>query len=162
MNIDLYLEKIVSLPISEAIAFGSALFPNLESLHVVAITLVLGTIAIVDLRLLGFQSHRPGIQKLISELLPYTWGAFAVAAVSGTFLFISNAPTYAHNIYFQAKFVLIALAGINMAIFHMTAFKTINDWDLEIPPPTAARIAGGLSLTMWIGVIFLGRWVGFS
>ncbi len=158
----MYLEKIVTLPLSEAIAFGSALFPNIESLHVVAITLVLGTIAIVDLRLLGFQAHRPGIQKIINELLPYTWGAFAVAAASGTLLFISNATTYAHNGYFQAKFVLIALAGINMAIFHMTAFKSIADWDRTMPPPTAARVAGGLSLSLWVGVIFLGRWVGFS
>lgn len=138
------------------------IFPTLESLHVIAIALVFGTILIVDLRLIGFSSHRRSIDKLIAELLPVTWGAFALAVISGGLLFVSNALSYAHNTQFLLKMVAIAAAGINMAVFHATIYRHIADWDLQVPPPRAARMAGAVSVTLWMTVIYLARWIGFT
>jgi hypothetical protein len=96
-------------------------------------------------------------------VLPCTWAAFAVAAISGALLFASNATGYAHNPYFQAKFIFMALAGVNMAVFHLIMTRDIVRWD--IPPhttPLKAKIAGAVSLIVWIGVVACGRWVGFT
>jgi hypothetical protein len=141
---------------------GASLFPWIESIHVLAITLVVGTIAIVDLRLIGFSAHRRSADRLISDMLPYTWVAFAVAVVTGTLMFISNAPSYWANTEFRVKLCLIVLAGFNMAFFHLTSYRKIVQWDEASPPPVLARAAGLTSLTLWILVIFFGRWIGFT
>lgn len=162
MNFDSFLERFSEAPFAVAIRDGASLFPWVESIHVLAITLVVGTIAIVDLRLLGYPAHRKSARRLIAELLPYTWVAFAIAVIAGVLLFSSNPLTYAHNVHFQQKLLLMILAGINMAVFHATIHRQIVDWDELHPPPVAARVAGATSLCLWIGVIFLGRWVGFT
>lgn len=162
MSLDSTLESLSTTPLALAISQGALSFPMLECIHVVAISMVVGTIAIVDLRLLGYRSHRRGVRQLIRDVLPYTWAAFGVAALAGALLFISSAPRYAHNAQFQLKLVLIAAAAINMGFFHLTIYRRVAQWDDLLPPPTQARIAGATSLCLWIAVIFLGRWVGFT
>ncbi|KPF50538.1 MULTISPECIES: DUF6644 family protein [unclassified Novosphingobium] len=156
------LQQIYDLPLSNAIRENVNAFPLLESLHVLAITLVFGSILIVDLRLVGYASHRRSTNRLITELLPFTWVAFGLAIISGGLLFASNAMAYAANTEFRLKLLMIAAAGINMAIFHISTQRTIDQWDEDATPPFAARAAGVLSLLLWSAVIFLGRWIGFT
>lgn len=156
------LQQIYDLSLSASIRENVNAFPVLESLHVLAVALVFGTILIVDLRLLGVASYRGSAAKLIVELLPYTWVAFVLAVVTGSLMFISNAVAYANNTQFLLKLVAIAIAGLNMMWFHSTAYRKIANWDADMPPPAAARFAGILSLILWTLVIFLGRWIGFT
>ncbi len=162
MTLDIFLQQLYDSSLASTIRENTSAFPWLESLHVLAITLVFGTICIVDLRLLGYASHRRGARQLIAELLPYTWVAFAGAVITGALLFTSNAVAYAANAQFQWKMIAIVAAGINMAIFHMTAHRRIVEWDDALPPPMAARLAGASSLLLWVLVIFFGRWIGFT
>ena len=89
------LQAISDTPVGAGIRESGVLFPWIESVHVLAATTVVGTIAIVDLRLLGYASHRRGARKLILDLLPFTWVAFALALITGALLFTSNAVVYA-------------------------------------------------------------------
>lgn len=162
MSLENTLQQIYDLPLSALIRENVNAFPLIETIHVIAITLVFGTIFIVDLRLMGFAGHRRSARRLITELLPFTWGAFGLAALTGSLLFISNALAYANNNQFLLKMVAIAFAGINMAIFHLSAYRNIEQWDESPTPPTGARVAGMLSAITWITVIFLGRWIGFT
>lgn len=162
MNLEPMLQQINDLPIAIAISESATLFPNLESLHVLALVLVFGTIAVVDLRLLGVRLHRSSAQRLIRELLPYTWAAFIVAVISGGLLFTSNAVQYGANTFFLVKMGLLVLAGVNMLVFHLSAHRRIAVWDELAAPPVGARIAGFVSLAVWTGVIVCGRWVGFT
>lgn len=144
-----------------AIREGSVQFPAIETVHVIAFTTVVGAIAIVDLRLLGVLAHHRSVQRLTRELLPLTWGAFALAVVTGSLLFASNAVRYADNPAFQIKFAILALAGANMAVFHAGAFRHVDAWDEAERPPRGARFAGAASLALWIGVVAAGRFIGF-
>jgi len=162
MDLDSLLRAIQALPFATAISEGDALFPWIESVHVLAIVLVVGTISIVDLRLLGWASLDRTVGRVSTTVLPCTWTAFAVAAVTGALLFSSNAMTYAHNVYFLAKFVFLGLAGVNMLVFQFSTNRGVEIWGAAARPPTAARVAGALSLLFWIGVIACGRWVGYS
>src|SRR5262245_22168257 len=129
--------------LADAIRSHEMLFPWLESVHVLAITLVFGSIAVVDLRLLGLASrHRP-VTRLIREVLPITWCAFGVAVLTGGALFTSNAVAYAKNFPFQMKMVLMALAGLNMLAFHFITYRSVAQWDEAAATPPAARLAGG-------------------
>src|SRR5215831_19537324 len=94
-------------PVATAIRERGSLFPWIESTHVLAITLVVGSISIVDLRLLGLVWRGRAISKLLGEVLPLTWIAFVVAAITGSLLFASNAVKYSQNHFFQAKMALL-------------------------------------------------------
>src|SRR6202163_3516084 len=111
VELDRALAWLQTTTVATAISENEILFPWIESVHVLAIVLVVGTISIVDLRLLGVASLDRPVRRLMHDMLPYTWGVFGVAATTGSLLFASKATTYAHNFFFQGKMVLIALAG---------------------------------------------------
>jgi hypothetical protein len=165
VNLNPLLVAIKAWPISAAIRGDLPgtewLFPIVETLHVIALTLVFGSIVMVDLRLLGISSRSSPVSRLTAEILPVTWIAWCVAAIFGSLLFISNATVYAANLQFRLKFVCMGLAAVNMLVFHLGAFRRVVQWDSG-EPPLSARIAGGLSLSLWIGVVFFGRWTGFT
>lgn len=138
------------------------LFPIVETFHVLSFACVVGSIVMVDLRLLGLTSRDSAVSRLSREVLPYTWSAFAAAAITGLLLFTTKAVTYVGNLQFELKFLFMALAGINMLVFHLGAYRHVLDWDNVLPPPRAARVAGAVSIALWCAVIFMGRWIGFT
>jgi hypothetical protein len=148
--------------IAESIREDDTLFPFIESVHVVAICLVVGSILVLDLRLLGLASlHRP-VNRLTGAIMPVTWSAFAIAAASGALLFISAATKYLANSYFDAKMVLIGVAGLNMIVFHAVTARDLPRWEKDPSPPLRARLAGALSILLWVAVVACGRLIGFT
>jgi hypothetical protein len=162
MELDRALEWLQATALAKTISENEILFPWIESVHVLAIVLVVGTISIVDLRLLGVASLDRAVSRLMHDVLPYTWGAFVVAAITGALLFSSNATVYAHNIFFQGKLVLLALAGLNMTAFHVAGTGDVGRWGATRQTPIVAKAAGGASLLLWIAVVAFGRWIGFT
>lgn len=145
---------------SLAVAVAEDWFPAVESLHVIAMAIVAGTIFIVDTRLVGLTSTKLPFTYVSHRLLPWTWAAFACAAVTGTLMFIGNAVNYYQNTPFRVKMVLLVLAGLNMLVFQLMTFRGVATWDSGTPP-SAARAAGLISLALWCSVIGFGRWIGF-
>ena len=137
-------------------------FPKVECVHVVALALVVGTIFLVDTRLVGLTSTRLSFRQISSRLLPWTWAGFILAAITGFMLFSSNAVAYYGNGAFRLKLILMLLAALNMLYFELVTFRNVAAWDTFGKPPLAARLAGVLSLALWCGVIMTGRWIGFS
>jgi hypothetical protein len=156
------IRSLHELPLAETIRASALAFPWLESVHVLTITLVLGSIAVVDLRLLGLASVNRPVTMLIRQILPITWIAFVVAVVTGAAMFLSNAVQYAHNLPFQMKMLLLLLAGINMLCFHLVTYRSIGQWNESRQTPLAARYAGGISVATWVGIVAFGRWIGFT
>lgn len=156
-----FLHWLESTPLAVAISESSWLFPGIESVHVLAITMVVGSITMVDLRLLDVNLRDRPVGELIHEVLPWTWTSFVVAVCSGSLLFSSNATHYWGTVPFRAKMLLLILAGINMLVFHATIHRSVEVWGRRTRTPRAAKISGGVSLGLWIGVVTLGRWIGF-
>ena len=146
-------------PISQHIGY-TWWFPLLESIHVIAIGLVIGSIMTVDLRLLGLAGVRYPVSQVTRKLIPWTWAAFVVAAITGFGMFVARASAYVENPAFQIKFMLLPLAFLNMAYFQFRTFRGVDDWDTAREMPTAARAAGAASLLLWAGIVFAGRWIG--
>ena len=154
-------QAISNLPLSTLIGQSSFYFPVLECIHVSAISIVVGVIAVVDLRLLGLAWVARPVDDLADELTTYTWMAFVVALISGGLMFISKAPEYVKNPMFQYKMALLVLAGLNMAVFQMFTYRTVGHWREQSLPTVTARLAGAASLALWIGILVLGRWIAF-
>jgi len=136
--------------------------PIVEAAHVLAAATVFGTIFIVDLRLLGVRDRSRAFTRVSLEMLRYTWFAFGLAVITGALMFVANAGTYWINTAFRFKMLGLLLAGINMAIFQHITARDVASWDTAHRAPTAARIAGALSILLWLAVIFFARWIGFT
>jgi hypothetical protein len=162
MDTAAFLESLATSGLAARIRESVFLFPLLESTHVFGLALVFGTITIIDLRLLGVASTQRSFKRMASDILKWTWAAFALTAVTGALMFITNAPVYYHNFYFRTKMLLLVLTGLNMLVFELTAGRTIHKWDRAPSAPRAGRAVAVLSLAMWIGIIFMGRIIGFT
>jgi hypothetical protein len=138
------------------------LFPLLESAHVIGLALVFGTVLIIDLRLLGLAAVHRSFSRLGADTLPWTLGAFALTAITGALMFITNAAVYFHNNWFRAKVLMLVLAALNAIAFELTARRRIVEWDLARSAPRSARIIATISLVIWFGVIVAGRMIGFT
>jgi hypothetical protein len=136
--------------------------PIVEAIHVLAAATVFGTIFIVDLRLLGLPNARRPFTRVSHEMLRLTWAAFLVAVIAGLLMFAANANTYFGNTAFRLKMLALFCAGLNMAIFQGITFRSVGSWDQSPRPPPAARLAGAASILLWVSVIFLARWIGFT
>jgi hypothetical protein len=138
------------------------MFPAVESAHVIAITLVVGLVMIVDLRVLGLASRMERVTELSGAVLPWAWVAFAVAVISGFFMFAAKPHSYFSNLSFQIKMLLMAAAFLNMLMFHLIPYRSVHSWDDGVPSPPLAKLACGVSLTLWVSIVLMGRWIGFS
>lgn len=139
------------------------LFYFIESIHVFGIVLMVGTVAMVDLRLLGAGiMRRQPVSEVAGQFLPWTWTGFGILVVSGSFLLISEAATKLYpSPSFWIKMALIFLAGVNMTIFHFTVYRRVSEWDNSEVTPPAARAAAWISLIIWAGVVFAGRGIAY-
>jgi len=159
---DSFLDAIFNSGLSSAIRNSLYDFPLLEAVHVIALTLVFGTIMIVDLRLLGIAGTERHYGRVSADLLKWTWIAFAMAVLTGSLMFTANPKVYFHNAFFRAKFAVMLLAGLNMLVFQLTVAKREGEWGENQRGPTQGRVAAMLSLGLWLTVIILGRSVGFT
>ncbi|WP_404714176.1 DUF6644 family protein [Sphingomonas sp. MMS24-J13] len=148
--------------IGTTIRENGIVFPWIEVVHVMAITIVVGTIALVDLRLVGLASTNYPVSRLTKALLPLTWIAFAIAFVSGALMFSSQPAKYFANFAFRMKMVMLLAAGLNMAVFHLMTMRGISLWDNNAKVPGAAKAAGLISMVIWVTIVALGRWIGFT
>src|SRR5262245_15538971 len=155
MDVASLLQRIEASALASGIRDSLYAFPLIESFHVIGLTLVFGTIAILDLRLLGIASADRPFSRVKHDIMRWTWVAFAATVTTGLLMFITNAGVYFNNPEFRWKLALIALSGLNMLVFEFTTGRYSHRWDTDRTAPLAGRIAGALSIMLWIGVIFL-------
>ena len=150
----------------EASALGQAmrqwlwLYPSVEIVHITGIALLVGSIAILDLRLLGLSRSLP-VRRLAAHILPWSIASFALIVPSGLAMFVAHANDLLSNPLFAVKMGLILLAGANAGILHAGVFQSAGKWDVDAMPPLAARAAAAASLLLWISVIACGRLLAY-
>lgn len=128
------------------------LYPLLESLHVIGIALLLGSLVVFELRVWGLGAALP-VQPLARLVLPLTLAGFALAALTGLLMFASQAVELLGNRSFVLKMTLLMMAGLNTAAFH--ARGGVDKLD------GVARAQTLASLGLWLAVIICGRWIAY-
>ena len=137
-------------------------YPLIEGSHVLSLSLSVGTVMWFDLRLMGVAFQRASVSKLFTQVRPWMLTGFAVMFLSGGLLFSARASEAFHSVYFRTKMALLLAAGLNLLLFHLTVDRRRHEWDTQMPPPTAARVAGGLSLFLWFAIIAAGRVMAYN
>jgi hypothetical protein len=136
-------------------------FSVIESIHVLSITLLFGTIAVLDLRMLGLVLRPISVTGVARSILPLTWSGFALSVTTGFLLFWAEAAKMYSNPSFRMKLALLVLAGFNALVFHATIYRQANEWELVHVSPWRARAAAIASLTLWSGVVIAGRAIAY-
>lgn len=146
-------------PLAAAMRQEPWLYPSVEILHIWGFVVLVGSIAMLDLRLLGI-SRQLSVRQLSRHLLPWTWGALVLIVPTGLLMFIAHAGDFLANPAFALKLVLIFAAALNAVAFHLGSFRSVERWDRGATPP-AARVHATLSLIIWMGVIACGRLLAY-
>jgi hypothetical protein len=143
---------LAGLPIAEAMRSGAWAYPLAEIAHITGLAVLVGSIFVVDLRLLGAGRTLP-VGALMRLVLPWTLGSLLLVVPSGVLLFAAHATELIRNPAFVVKLVLLALAGINALAFHLMTRRGVTE--------TRARWAAGLSMLLWLAVISAGRMIAY-
>jgi len=152
---------IYSTRFSTSIRESVWVFPIIETAHVLGITVLVGTIALFDLRLLGLIMKREPVSGIARQVLPWTWAGFVVMFTTGLLLSIAEAATNYYNPAFRIKLVLLLLVGLNPLIFHRSIYRRVHEWDTSAVTPLRARAAAVCSLVLWAGIIVAGRMIAY-
>jgi hypothetical protein len=116
----------------------------------------------LDLRLLGVRFRMLPVSGFLDRILPWVFGGFAIMVCTGLLLFYANPLKTWLNIFFRLKLCFLILAGLNALIFHRTIGRSVSKWDFQAVPPFRARLAGGISLTLWAAIVISGRLIAYN
>ena len=153
MPIDLF-RWLVNSPWSHAMNSAEWVFPAVQSLHFIGFAMSIGTIAIVDFRLLGFGRRYLGAAELAADLAPYTLTGIVVMLITGPLMFSTDAVSYHVNPAFRFKMVSLIVA----LLFHFTLHSRAVRPDAA---PLPAKLAAATSLLLWSAVLAGGRMIAF-
>jgi hypothetical protein len=162
MSLLAFFEQLAESPWSVSIHESEIAYSVIESIHVWSMCLFFGLAVMFDLRLLGWTMRKVPVSEFSRRLLPWTIAGFVIMVISGTLLFYAIPVRSYQNIFFRFKMILLLLAGLNVWIFHSRVYPGVVTWDVDRVPPRAARVAGALSLALWIGVIVSGRMIAYN
>ncbi|TWI66359.1 hypothetical protein IP91_02172 [Pseudoduganella lurida] len=152
---------VAGTPLAAAMREGVWLYPLVETVHIVGFALLVGAVAMFDLRVLGCARGLP-VRALGRHLLPWAIGSLLLIVPAGLLMFTSQPAQFAANGTFQLKLALIAAAGINAAAFHLGVYRGVARWDVGAAAPVGAKVHALLSLLLWVGVIGCGRLLAYA
>jgi hypothetical protein len=160
-----FSDFLISLGIGDFVATYDWVWPLGETLHFVGMCVLLGTVGVVDLRILGVAKGIP--ISLLEKFIPLGVIAFIVNAVTG-FIFIAGNPVggpmeYLTNLSLQLKMLIVLIAGINLVIFYFAGVqRSLHAVPADGDASAGAKAVAAVSLTAWIFVIIMGRFIMYN
>lgn len=152
------LASIEASPLAVALRDSHWIHASVATIHLVGVALLFGSIAVLDLRLLGI-GRSLSARRLSAHVLPWTLLGFVIIVPSGLALFIAHVSDYIASALFVLKMSLIFAAGCNAAVFYAAVAGGMDGWDRDAPPPWGARAAGAISIALWLATIACGRFL---
>ena len=136
------------------------LYPVVEFLHIIGIVLLVGAVAMFDLRLLSLSRALP-VQQMARHLLPWSVTGLILVAATGLMMFTAHATEFFDNPAFILKMILIVVAGVNALLFHNGIYREVHRWNMNTDAPMSARVSALVSMVLWVGVIACGRLLAY-
>ncbi len=134
-------------------------YATIESGHYIGLSLLVGGIMLIDLRVLGFARNLP--LKSMIGLLPIVWAGFIINIVTGSLLFIYGATNFGTNPAFWLKMTFMVIAGLNALAFDLSVKRKSFDWVTADRPPPLVKTFATLSFALWLCVVTTGRWMAY-
>lgn len=136
--------------------------PIVQTVHLLCIAAVMGSIVLIDLRVLGLALPSQSTTELTRRLMPWTWWALPCLAVSGLVSLFARPNRYLVNPVFGIKFALLALAVMLGVVFHRATLRDESFWERSRGRRALSKTVALFSLLLWIGVAMAGRWIAYA
>jgi hypothetical protein len=154
-------ESIQSIDFLTAIRESALVYPIILTTHLACIAIFGGMILMTDLRLLGLSLKNLTITEVVGGLRPWKRLGGVIMITCGLLLATSEAVKYAPNPFFWTKMTILACIGIHALVFRPTVYNNTEELDRSPVIPTKAKVAAYLSLTLWLGMICMGRLIAY-
>jgi len=162
MSLLAWCQWLEQTSLATAISESVWLFPIIEGSHILALPLSVGMILMFDLRLLGLAFQEGSASRMMRDVVRWSKFGFAVMFFTGGLLFMTQASKAYGNVFFRTKLLFLLILGINAAVYQIIFFPKMEQWEAGSGAPLGARVCGGLSLIVWIGVIVCGRTMAYQ
>lgn len=159
-NVPSAVWAVYDSPFATYVRESETLFPTIQTFHVIGLILMVGTIFLVDLRIVGAILKTRPAAEIAKTLLPYTWAGFAIVFASGAILLAAQVGRIYENEFLRAKLILLIFAAANVVVFHLGSYRRIAHWGTEVAP-VSAKAAAWLSIVLWSAVIIAGRYIAY-
>ena len=126
--------------------------PLVQTVHLLSIAAIMGSVVIVDLKVLGVALPSQEAGEVIRRLMPWTWWALPLLALSGLVFVFAQPHRYFDNPVFRLKFTLLVPAVALAVLFHRNGHRTDR---------LLFRLLAAVSLLLWVGVVMAGRWIAY-
>jgi len=153
-----FFQWCYATPIGEAIRNSTWLFPVIEAFHLLGLGITAGAVLVVDLRLLGVGLRKQPVAQLWANTQPWLLGSVTLMFLSGVPLFLSESIKCLYSFAFWVKMTSLFL----VLLFTFTFLRRVTQMDLTSDRPLRGRVTAVISLVLWFGVAWGGRWIGFS
>jgi hypothetical protein len=141
-------------PIGDALNNTEWAFPMAECFHIDAFAFSIGTIMLVDLRLLGVGFRRQSAAQLVKDTSPWTIVGLTVVLIAGMALFLSDPVMYYRNASFRFKVTIFVLA----VIYNYTIHRKVAQSDFS---PAVGMLVGIVSIALWVSIVAGGIFIAF-
>ena len=158
-SLDAFCTRLSETALSQAIQTTEWVIPAIQTIHIVAVAVVIPSILVVDLRLIGF--GRQSIASVAHRYLPPVWLALPVLLVTGVTLIIAEPSRALQNWVFFLKMALLLLAAGITLLCQIPLRRDAGYWDAPGSRRRLARLVGLLSLPLWVAILFAGRWIAY-
>ena len=158
MNVSPFIEWVAASPLSKAISTSTWAFAVIESIHLLALSVIGGAVLIVDLRLLGFGIKSQTLEQVARGAQPWFLGSWMVMISTGLLLFWSEPQ----KLYYSTPFMVKMIALLLGTIFALTVRRKVALAGEGRVSPAVMKLVAVVSLVLWFGVGAGGRWIGFS
>ena len=135
------------------------IWPALETIHYIGLSLLLGTVGLFDLRVLGMAKSIP--PAALHQLIPLGIAGYILNIITGIGFFFGYPEQYAYNSAFHFKIAFMALAGMNVLVFYTASFREVKTLGAGADAPLRSKIITGVSLGSWVAVLICGRLLTF-
>lgn len=156
-----FCDWLSQTPLSMTIQSVEWIIPMVQSVHILAIAVVMSSVVMVDLRLMGLLGHTQSISGLARRFLPWVWWSLVVLLATGVVLIIAEPRRDLLNPVFQAKMLLLLFAMAVTAVFQNTVARNMEIWDLSPQKRRGAWVTAVVSLLVWTAIVGCGRWIAY-
>jgi hypothetical protein len=146
---------------SRALRGSTWLYPCVETAHIFGFVLLVGSIAMFDVRLLGASRHL-SVSALGSHLRKWSLASIVLVVPTGSLLFIAHPVELVSNPVFATKLVAIGLAALNALAYQLGVHRSVAAWDTAVPAPRTARFHALTSLALWATTLTCGRLLAYT
>ncbi|HEX4151688.1 MAG TPA: DUF6644 family protein [Steroidobacteraceae bacterium] len=160
-SLDSFCDRLSATALSQAIQTIDWIIPAVQTVHILAVGVVVSSVLMVDLRLLGLHSRQQSIAAVTARFLPFVWYSLPILLATGATLIIAEPSRALQNPVFMLKMALLLVATAVTLACQIPVRQDERFWDRSASRRRLAALVACLSLPLWTGIVFAGRWIAY-